>query len=121
MDVRVELPTARLPAHIDGPVGWMVLNNPARRNAVSLEMWEAMPLAVERCEGDPAGKAQAGVHRAMRGFTPARETSTRSASCSAVARPIPLEVPVISKRCRPDAGLWLRQLPFAPDRPYLSL
>lgn len=53
-DGRIELPTERLLAHIDGPVGWLVFNNPARRNAVSLEMWEAMPLALERFESDPA-------------------------------------------------------------------
>ncbi len=53
-DRRIELPTERLLARIDGPVGWMVFNNPARRNAVSLEMWEAMPRALERFEGDPA-------------------------------------------------------------------
>lgn len=53
-DRRIELPTERLLAHIDGPVGWIVFNNPARRNAVSLEMWEAMPLVLERFEADPA-------------------------------------------------------------------
>lgn len=53
-DGPIRLPTERLLARIDGPVGWMVFNNPGRRNAVSLEMWEAMPLALERFEDDPA-------------------------------------------------------------------
>lgn len=52
-DGRIELPTERLLAYIEGPVGWMVFNNPARRNAVSLEMWDAMPLVLERFGSDP--------------------------------------------------------------------
>ncbi len=52
-DGRIELPTERLLAYIEGLVGWMVFNNPARRNAVSLEMWDAMPLVLERFGNDP--------------------------------------------------------------------
>jgi len=29
-------------ARKEGPIGWIVLNNPARHNAVSLEMWQAL-------------------------------------------------------------------------------
>ncbi|MCW3477211.1 enoyl-CoA hydratase [Limobrevibacterium gyesilva] len=50
----IELPTTRMIARIDGPIGWMIFNNQERRNAVSLDMWEAMPLILDRFEQDPA-------------------------------------------------------------------
>jgi enoyl-CoA hydratase len=34
--------TDKMIAAKDGPVGWITFNNPARRNAVSLAMWEAL-------------------------------------------------------------------------------
>lgn len=37
----------------DGSVGWLVFNNPARRNAVSRAMWEAMPLVIDAIEAAP--------------------------------------------------------------------
>ncbi len=36
------LNTERMQAHVDNGVGWMVFNNPARHNALSLEMWQAI-------------------------------------------------------------------------------
>lgn len=48
------LPTEKMIARIDGPVGWIVFNNPARRNAVSLDMWAAVPTILDRFENDPA-------------------------------------------------------------------
>ena len=36
------LQTERMQAHIDNGIGWMVFNNPARHNALSLEMWEGI-------------------------------------------------------------------------------
>jgi enoyl-CoA hydratase len=50
----LELPTERMIGRIEGPVGWMVFNNPARRNAVSADMWAAIPLILDRFESDPA-------------------------------------------------------------------
>ena len=47
-------PTERMIAEIDGPIGWLVFNNPARRNAVSLDMWQAIPEILEAYERDPA-------------------------------------------------------------------
>ena len=35
--------TERMIAKKDGPVGWMQFNNPARHNAVSLDMWKTVP------------------------------------------------------------------------------
>jgi enoyl-CoA hydratase/carnithine racemase len=45
--------TERLIVEKQGPVGWLTFNNPARRNAVSIDMWEAIPKALERFEEDP--------------------------------------------------------------------
>ena len=45
---------ARIDARKDGAIGWLVFNNPARRNAVSLGMWEAIPRVLEDFGADPA-------------------------------------------------------------------
>ncbi|MGA8049501.1 MAG: enoyl-CoA hydratase [Burkholderiales bacterium] len=45
--------TARVIAEKQGPLGWLVFNNPERRNAVSVDMWEAIPRVLERFESDP--------------------------------------------------------------------
>ena len=37
-----ELQTERMLAHIDAGIGWMTFNNPARHNALSLEMWQGI-------------------------------------------------------------------------------
>ena len=36
------LQTDRMQANIEDGIGWMVFNNPARHNALSLEMWEGI-------------------------------------------------------------------------------
>jgi enoyl-CoA hydratase len=38
----MQLSTDKMQARQDGAIGWMIFNNPARRNAISLEMWEAI-------------------------------------------------------------------------------
>ncbi len=45
--------TERLIAEKQGPIGWLTFNNPARRNAVSIDMWEGIPIALDRFEQDP--------------------------------------------------------------------
>lgn len=50
----IPLPTDRMLARIEGAVGWMVFNNPERRNAVSLEMWAAIPAILDRFETETA-------------------------------------------------------------------
>lgn len=50
----LDLPTDRMIARIEDAVGWMIFNNPARRNAVSLDMWAAVPAILDRFEADPA-------------------------------------------------------------------
>jgi enoyl-CoA hydratase len=46
-------PTERMIAETDGAIGWMMFNNPARRNALSLDMWQAMPIILDHFERDP--------------------------------------------------------------------
>ena len=45
---------ARVDARKDGAIGWLVFNNPARRNAVSVGMWEAIPRVLDDFGADPA-------------------------------------------------------------------
>jgi enoyl-CoA hydratase/carnithine racemase len=44
--------TERMIAKKDGPIGWMQFNNPARHNAVSVEMWQAVPEIMGEFERD---------------------------------------------------------------------
>lgn len=44
--------TDKIIARVDGPVGHVVFNNPERHNAVSLEMWDAVDVVLERYEAD---------------------------------------------------------------------
>jgi enoyl-CoA hydratase/carnithine racemase len=46
--------TERIVAEKQGSIGWLTFNNPARRNAVSIDMWEAIPKVLDRFEQDPA-------------------------------------------------------------------
>lgn len=54
MDELAGLGTQRMMARKEGSTGWMLFNNPARHNAVSLEMWEAMPRILADFEADDA-------------------------------------------------------------------
>jgi len=45
--------TDRIIARKEGPVGWLIFNNPERRNAVSVDMWEAIPRVLADYEADP--------------------------------------------------------------------
>jgi enoyl-CoA hydratase/carnithine racemase len=49
--------TSKLIAEIHGSTGTLVLNAPERRNALSLDMWRAIPGLVEHFEKDPAIRA----------------------------------------------------------------
>ena len=46
--------TERIIARRDGAIGWLVFNNPERRNAVSLDMWEAIPRVLDDFGADSA-------------------------------------------------------------------
>lgn len=49
----MDIGTERLIGRKDGAIGWVIFNNPARRNAISLDMWEAIPPLMEAFEADP--------------------------------------------------------------------
>ena len=49
-----EPPTSKMIAETDGPIGRLIFNNPARHNAVSLEMWEAVTRIIDDFERDDA-------------------------------------------------------------------
>ena len=46
--------TPRIEARREGAIGWQIFDNPARRNAVSLGMWEAIPRVLDGFGADPA-------------------------------------------------------------------
>lgn len=46
--------TSKLIAEIRGSAGYVVLNAPQRRNALSLDMWQGLPELVTRFDADPA-------------------------------------------------------------------
>ena len=51
-DNRIPLDTEFLIGEKDGAVGRMIFNNPERRNAVKLAMWDAMPTVIDAFEKD---------------------------------------------------------------------
>src|SRR5207302_6135163 len=46
--------TSKMLAEKDGAVGRIIFNNPARHNAVSLDMWQAVAQIMDDFEADPA-------------------------------------------------------------------
>jgi enoyl-CoA hydratase/carnithine racemase len=52
--MQLESPSDKVLAEQDGPIGWLVFDNPQRHNAMSLDMWAAVAPLVERFVADPA-------------------------------------------------------------------
>ncbi len=50
----LQLKTEKMIANVENGVGWMTFNQPKRRNAVSFEMWQAIPEIIESFAADPA-------------------------------------------------------------------
>ncbi len=50
----LELKTDKMLAENAEGIGWMTFNNPARRNATSLEMWQAIADILSDFAADPA-------------------------------------------------------------------
>ena len=48
----------------DGPLGWIIFNQPEKRNAVSQEMWQLMPDYIQELETDDAIRVVIGACRA---------------------------------------------------------
>lgn len=49
----MKLATEKIIAEKDEQIGWLIFNNPERRNAVSVDMWQAIPEVVRAYEADP--------------------------------------------------------------------
>jgi enoyl-CoA hydratase/carnithine racemase len=49
----IETDSERLIGEKDGAIGWMIFNHPERRNAISLDMWAAIPTVLDAFESDP--------------------------------------------------------------------
>lgn len=49
----MQLNTEKMLADISDGIGWITFNNPERRNAISLEMWEALGTILEAFQDDP--------------------------------------------------------------------
>src|SRR5437879_10933813 len=49
---RSGLMTERIIAKKEGAVGWLIFNNPEHRNAVSVDMWEAIPSVLANFQSD---------------------------------------------------------------------
>ena len=52
----MQLNTEKMIGEKEGGVGWMTFNNPARRNAMALEMWSAVEAILDEFESDDAIK-----------------------------------------------------------------
>lgn len=48
----MKLNTEKMLAEVDDGIGWITFNNPERRNAISLEMWEALATILENFQND---------------------------------------------------------------------
>lgn len=48
----MQLNTDKMLAEVENGIGWITFNNPARRNAISLEMWEALGAILEAYQQD---------------------------------------------------------------------
>ena len=46
-------PCDKMIARQDGPIGWIIFNQPERHNAVSLAMWQALEVIVDHFERNP--------------------------------------------------------------------
>ena len=53
MTAALTLQTERMQAKIEDGIGWMIFNNPARHNALSLEMWQGIGDILEHYNDNP--------------------------------------------------------------------
>lgn len=49
----MDLDTKKMIARKEGGIGWMIFNQPEKHNAMSYEMWRAVPQIMAEFEGDP--------------------------------------------------------------------
>jgi enoyl-CoA hydratase/carnithine racemase len=75
----------------EGAVGWIVFDQPERRNAISVEMWEQLPGAVAALDADPAVRAvvmrgEGGAFVAGADISQFAEQRTEASAVSSYAR-----------------------------------
>jgi enoyl-CoA hydratase len=51
--IELQSPSPHIQAFRDGSIGWLVLNRPARRNALNAEMWSAIPPLMKSLDDSP--------------------------------------------------------------------
>lgn len=71
----MNLQTDKIQARTDGPIGWLVFNNPERHNAVSLDMAQAIPEVMHAYEHDPAVRVVVLVGAGERAFVAGSDIS----------------------------------------------
>ena len=60
--------TSKMIAEKDGAIGHLIFNNPARHNAVSLDMWQAVAQIIDDFERDDAVRVIVRQRRRRAGF-----------------------------------------------------
>lgn len=60
----------------EGPIGWLVFNNPARHNAISIDMAQAVPAIMAQFEADPAVRVVVLTGAGERAFIAGSDIST---------------------------------------------
>ena len=48
----MKLNTGKMLARVEDGIGWVTFNNPEKRNAISLEMWEGLATILEDFQRD---------------------------------------------------------------------
>ena len=93
-------------ARKDGAIGWMLFNNPARHNAVSVEMWKAVPEILEEFGRDENSASSCLRASAARPSSPAptSRSSARSAIRARRRSPTTRRSSGRATRCSRDGG-----------------
>lgn len=52
LGIQMRLNTDKMIAEMEDGIGWVIFNNPAKRNAISLEMWEALGVIIKEYQHD---------------------------------------------------------------------
>ena len=103
-------PTPNMIAEKVGAVGRLVFNKPAKRNATSTDMWEAIPVILDEFEKERIARLLAAMTPAMRATSASRRCCRTARSSASVA---PRWMPPVST-CW---GWWSAQRALSPSSP----
>lgn len=84
----MQLETGKMIARVEDGIGWMIFNNPARHNAMSVEMQQAIPVILGAFNEDPSVRVVVMTGAGGRAFVSGADISefeTRRASPEAIA------------------------------------